>query len=338
MAKTKIQVQNIEEALKTFSKEKFLPVYLFFGEDTYNIDLIFSELEKAVSPLILSDFDKEIIYGEDKTALDIINLASSFPFGSDKKLIVVKEFDKIKDKKNFTSYVNNPSPFTIVVLLGSPDLTIGESEPYKSMNKYGYLFESKELKGYRLIDWLTSYTQKRGKILSKDNAQILTDISGEKRDILEAQLEKIFLFLGDKKEIDFKVIESLSASLKEHNIFDLQNALGRKDAKTSLKVAYNLLEKGTDITQILYMLTRYFTGLSRIKELMETRVDEQTAARIVGTNYYFYKDYLSAHKLYSNKDLVRSVRALLNADIQVKTSVTDPKTIITILISEILKK
>lgn len=338
MAKPKIQIQNIEEALKTFSKDKFLPVYLFFGADSYNTEYVLSELEKAAAPFIVSDFDKEIVYGDDKTALDIINLASSFPFGSDKKLIIVKEYDKVKEKKNFTSYINNPSAFSILVLLGSSETTIGDSEPIKSLIKYGYLFESKELKGYRLLDWLVIYAQKRGKVLTKDNAQILIDISGEKRDILEAQLEKFFLFLGDKKEITFEVIRSLSASLKEYTIFDLQNSMGRKDSTSSLKVAYNLLEKGNDITYILYMLTRYFTGLSRVKEFIETNVDDYTAARIIGTNIYFYKDYLAAQKIYSGNDLLRSVRALLEADIQVKTSVADPKTIITLLISEILKK
>ncbi len=72
---------------------------------------------------------------------------------------------------------------------------------------------------------------------------MLTDISGENRNTLEAQLEKIFLYIGDSKEITIESIRGLSTSLKQYTIFDLQNAIGKKSKSHALKVANNLLEK-----------------------------------------------------------------------------------------------
>ena len=64
-----------------------------------------------------------------------------------------------------------------------------------------FLFEAKELKGRNLIDWLISIAEEKGKKLSEENAQVLVDIVGENRNMLEDQLEKICIFLNEKKEI-----------------------------------------------------------------------------------------------------------------------------------------
>lgn len=336
MAKSKISIPEIEQATKTFSKDKFLPVYLFFGEDEYTIELTAKQLEKAIMPFITSDFDKEVLYGDDRSAVEIAGLASSFPFGSEKKIIIVKEFDKLRDKKNLTNYLKSPALFTTLILLGSSDTSVTDTEPYKTLAEYGYIFEARELKGARLVDWVRNQAEKNGKTISAENAFLMIDISGEKKDILEAQLEKIFIYLGDKKEIDHDAITSLSAKLKEYNIFDLQNAIGKRQGAQALKVAFNLLDNGTDIILIIGMLTKYFSQLSRIKELRSEGLNDQAAARIIGTHPFFYKDYVAARGNFSDLQILNSVRALLNADIAVKTSQTDSKTIITILLSEML--
>jgi DNA polymerase III delta subunit len=85
------------------------------------------------------------------------------------------------------------------------------------------------------------------------------------------------------------------------------------------------------------MLTRYFTGLSRINELITKKIPEKAAARIVGTHPYYYRNHLSARKLYSDKDLFRTAQSLLKADLLIKSTSSDNKTIITILITEIMQ-
>jgi DNA polymerase-3 subunit delta len=154
--------------------------------------------------------------------------------------------------------------------------------------------------------------------------------------MLEDQLEKIFIYLEPNKEIDYTTIKALSASLKENTIFDLNDSLGRKNKVQSVKVLYNLLEKGTDPSFIITMLTKYFTGLSRVNE-MNQKIPDAVAARIVGTHPFYYKNFQSARKIFSDKDLFRSVSALLNADILLKTTTIDPKSIFTVLITDILK-
>jgi len=335
MAKSK--APSILEVLPEIKKKKFRPLYYFFGEDTYNLNSVLNLLETSFSPLLKSEFDKEIIYSEDKSIIDILGHASSFPFGSEKKLMIVREAEKIKDKKPLKVYASSPVDFTVLAFFHNGAITNLNSEPFKTLGASGFLFEAKELKGKYLISWLINEAEEKGKTLPEENAQILVDIVGENRSMLEVQLEKICIFLNEKKEISIETIQQVSSELKQFNIFDLQNAIGLKDKERTFSVAKNLLDNGAEPTFIISMLTRYFTGLAKITELRSKNIPDREAARIVGTHPYFYTNYVKARTLYSDEKLVEVFRSLLKADVSVKTTSSEDKTIITLLIAEILQ-
>jgi len=334
MAKSKApSILKVNPELK---KGKLAPIYYFFGEDSFSLDSALSSVEAAVEPLLSSEFNREVFYGEDRSLGDVLNLAAAFPFGSEKKIIVFKQFEKVKDKKPLKNYALAPADFTVLVLIHSGSITNLSSEPYKTLMANNFIFEAKQLKGSSLVDWLVSYTESKGKTLQKENAQVLVDMVGENRNMLEIQLEKILLFLKDKNEITIASIQEVSSSLKQFTIFHLQDALAEIDKPRALEIAFNLLDNGFEPTFIVSMLTRYFTGLSKVIELESKNMPEQAAARIVGTHPFYYRGYKKARKLYSDEKLIEVFRALLKADISIKTTNLDDKTLITILISEIL--
>lgn len=337
MAKSKINIPSILEAVKEIKKSSFKPVYCFCGEDSFGIDSTYKLLEEKIKPYITSEFDKEIFYGEDKNMVDILDIAAAFPFGSDKKLIVLREFEKVKDKKNLLQYISSPVEFTILVLIHNGQISNPDTELYRKLLEAGFLYEAKELKGKNLTTWLINYAESKGKILTEENAQLFVDIAGDNRSMLEVQLEKIFTFIGDKKEIDHTAITNLSSSLKQYSIFDLQNAIGKKDKANALKIGLKMIDDGAEPIFIIFMLTRYFTGLSRMNELKEKNIPTQAAARIVGTHQFFYKDYENARKLYSDEKVYNAAQALLKADLSVKTTSADPKNVVSVLIGEIMQ-
>jgi len=334
MAKSK--APSILDIIPAINKGSLQPVYYFFGEDYYLLQNALDSINKAVSPFITSDFDKETFYGDKKPMGEVLDFATAFPFGSEKKLIVFKQFEKVKDKKPLVDYAASPTDFTVLVLIHNGIITNLNAEPYKSLSKYNFIFEAKELKGKNLLKWLVSHVEKKEKTISRENAQLLIDISGESRGMLENQVEKIITFMSEEKEISLNHIQSLSTRLKQFTIFDLQNAIGKKDKDKAINIAFNLLENGAELVFIVAMLTRYFTGVSRVSELTKEKMPPQQAARIVGTHPYYYKDYQQARSSFSDTDLADVFRALLQADLSIKTTNADGKNIVTILISEIL--
>ena len=328
---------SILEALKEIKKGMLLPVYYLFGEDAYNLSYTLKTIEEHVLPLLSSDFDKESFYGDTVTINQVLDLASTFPFGSGKKLIVVKEAERIKDKKPLKDYSLSPTDFTILVFIHNGTITNLKSEPFKTLLDQNFLFEAKDLKGRQLINWLINYCESKGKSLSEENAQVLVDMVGENRNLLEMQIEKLITHEGIKKSITIEAIQRVSSSLKQNTIFDLQNAIGVKDKSNALKIAYNLLDNGAEPVFIVVMLTRYFTAIAKISELRAKKIADTTAARAIGVHHFFFPGYSKARNLYSDKKLIEVFRALLKADVSVKTTSIGSKEIITILIAEILQ-
>ena len=334
MAKSRISIPSISEAVKSIKRGNLLPVYFFFGEDSFSIDTSVNELNAALKPFLASDFDKETFYADEKPLSEVIDFATVFPFGSEKKFIIYKEFEKSRDKKSLQSYIESPAEFTVLLIIHNGSIQNADTVLYRTLLEKNFIYEAKELKGNNLINWLVDYCEANKKALNLENAQMIVDIVGENRSMLEAQLDKIITFIGDKAEITLEDIRALSSSLKEYSIFDLQDAIGKKDKARAMKLAFNLLEKGQEPTFIIHMLTRYFTGLARVNEMTEQKLNDYAAARIVGTHPYYYREYKQARRAYSDRDIFQASRALLKADLTIKTTSADKKSVVSVLISE----
>ncbi|NWF50195.1 MAG: DNA polymerase III subunit delta [Ignavibacteriaceae bacterium] len=335
MAKNKPEIPSVIDVSRQLRKGSLKPVYYLFGEDVFGINSTLELIDKAISPVIESDFDKEFYYGEDKTVQQIISAANAYPFGSSKKLLVVKEFDKVKEKKNLVSYISAPSETTIMVLIQYGGISNYAIEPFKSLVSSGYIYESRELKGNNLIEWLIDYAETRGKFISNSNADYLINLLGGNRTLLESNLEKLFVFLGDKKEVDINVIKSLTVSLKQNTIFDLQNAVGNRNEALALKVLHNLLDNGVEPTVIVFMLVRYFTAIAKLIELSRGSIQPAEIAKKIEVPYFTLNDYNSAVKNFSAGQVLEAANALFKAEKTLKTTSSDIKTTLTILLYEI---
>jgi len=339
MAKQKKEIPSIYSIGKYLKQDSLLPIYFFFGDDTYAIEGATKALEKIVQPLLASDFDKEIINGNERTVVEVMDLASSFPFGSEKKLIVLKDFDELKgDKKQFGGYVKDPAPSTVLIINKYSDVTNFDAEPFSSLLEKNFIFEANELKGNNLTSWIVKYVSKNGKSISLENASALVDIVGENRSLIEMQIQKIFSYLGDNKEITLEIIRSLSSRLKQFNIFDLWNAVGKRNKARSMEVMLNIISQDDEGKQALYiiaMLNKYFTSLAQVPDLEKDNTSEQAKARSVGTHPFFYKDYVKASTYFNENRLRNIFRSLMNADMTLKSTASDPKAVISLLLTEI---
>lgn len=337
----KLQAQSVYNLTKFLKKENLLPVYFFFGEDTFSIEQAVKAVEKSASGLIANDFDREVINTKDRTVVELMDIASAFPFGSDRKIIIAKEFDELKgDKKSFASYANNPSPTTILVTTKLGKIANLDSEPYKTLVQKNYIFEAKELKGKELVNWIQRFTAMKGKTIQIENAELLADIVGDNRSMIEMQLQKIFSYIGEENEVSYEIILNISSNLKEYNIFDLINALGLRNKTESFKILYNILDKRKEDPQknalfIITMLNRYFTGLGRIPEMEKENIPDKDKSKFAGTHPFYYPNYVKAARYYRDEKLLYIFRSLFNADLCLKTTSADVKTVLTILITEI---
>ncbi len=332
--------QDISEIQKHCKLKKFSPVYFLAGEDSFSINEAAENLERAITPLLASEFDKQIYFGSSSSINEIIDFAQSFPFGDGKKFILVKEFEKMKEEKQSSlleRYAKDPPEFSVLVFLYNASLKSSEKGFLKVFAEHNFIFEAKVLKEVALVNWIMQFADLHKKQIARVDAEFLLSLVGENRGMLEMQLEKIISSLGEQNEITFKEIEANVVSTKKYTIFNLQDAIGAQKKADAVKIAFQLLEK-EGIILLLVMLNKYFTSLMQIPEMLEQKLPEQMIARVVGTHPYYLKNFITARKHFSDAKLLEISRVLFESDVAVKSTSTDHKTILLLLLQAIFSE
>lgn len=338
MPKEKHPSESIYNLSNYLNTDKLLPIYFFFGEDGYTISNGIKAVVKSAEPLIKSDFDKETIeVDKGITLAHIMDAAAAFPFGGGKKLLIVKKFEEINERKGFAQYVNNPSDFTIMVVSQSGKKLDATKEPHLSLVKKGFLFEAHELRGPELNQWIIRKAKSFGLNISSENAWVLIDIIGDHKSLLDMNLQKINDYLvGKNSEITIEVIRELSSSTKDFTIFNLQDAIGEGNKKRALEIAQKLIDQGLDMVYIISMLTKFVTTVTQSMELSKQKMNQYEAAKSIGVSGFYYSRCAAAKFMKNFYRLKNAAQALLEADIMVKSTSMDSKTIVTILLTSMM--
>ncbi len=202
----KLKAINIYEIKNYLNKEKPLPIYYFYGKDNFAKEAVVKIVVDYYSELVSSDFDRETIDCSKNTTIDqIVSLASSYPFGGEKKIVIIKNFELIKNKKEFLEYIKSPSDFTILIIVDNSEL-LYETVLYKELNQNKFIFHAAGLTGSSWNNWIISRAKELKLKISGANSQLLLELVGENKSLLLRQLEKFADYLGEDKEISKELI------------------------------------------------------------------------------------------------------------------------------------
>ena len=105
------------EAFSLWSSGKFKPVYLFAGDESY---LAESALHRLETSLKIDALNREVFYGAEASAVDIASAAQTMPFISDKRLVIVKDAQKLRSSEaaKLADFLENPREMVAVAEAG----------------------------------------------------------------------------------------------------------------------------------------------------------------------------------------------------------------------------
>ena len=87
---------NEKLILKEIESKNFHPLYFLHGEEPYFIDLISNSLKNHALEEHEKEFNQSILYGKTTDPLVLLNELKSFPMGSEKRLVILKEAQDFK--------------------------------------------------------------------------------------------------------------------------------------------------------------------------------------------------------------------------------------------------
>jgi DNA polymerase III subunit delta len=298
---------------------------LFYGDE----NLLINETVNLIIDKGLSDSLRQLNV-EKYSCLDvdsetIITAALSIPMLSDRKIIIVKNYEKVNDSKSLQFYMQSPAQSTILVLVA--DSIDKRKNVFSSVTKNGVLVKCNSLKKNEIIEWIISRFNKNRKKITPELAEILYELKGDSLLGIMTEIEKIVTYIDDNDNVRKDDILAVIGSSREFNIFELTNSIGKSDKSRSIEILENLLEQNVEPLFIISMLTRHFIILWKIYNLRRLSKNSGEIASITQINPYFLKDYISQTEKFNLEKIERCLKYLLEADLLLK-SVSLPKRII----------
>lgn len=319
---------NINDLIKDLKNRKFKPVYLLHGEESYYIDQISDFIEENVLSDAEQGFNQTIFYGKDSDPISIINAAKRYPMMSDYQVILVKEAQDLKwgkdgddDKKSvdpMLSYFENPMPSTILVFCYRNGKFDKRKKTYKTIEKKGLVFESASINESKVSGWIEIFVREKGYSIQAQASALMAEYLGNDLSKVANELEKLMLNVKTGMEISTTDIQNNIGISKEYNVFELQNAIARKDAfKVNQIINYFADNPKNNPIQLLFgALNSYFTKV--LKYHYATDRSQNALASTLGIPPFFVKDYEQAARNYNKEKVFRVISYLREYDLKSK--------------------
>jgi len=328
---------SIKQFPKYFENEELSNLYLFWGSETYFHDIFVSQIENKVTPDAASkDFNYHSYYANDISINEVVSTCLSFPMMSDRKLVIVKHFDKmtIDDKDSFVKYIKNPQKSTILVLTAE---TWGKTKFHNELFKDSVSVNCKTLYEKEVFSWVKLKFEEKKILVEEDSIAFLIENIGHNLLRLNVEIEKLSNFASEGQTLSLKLISEITGFSRDVNVFNFQNELGKKQLNNALQIGLKLLEQGESLASIFPMVFLFFKRMWIVKEMLKMGKGQKQIVIDLGGNPYYYRDIFSSQKNFSTMQLKNIFKNLEQSDILLKTSQKHGESILTMLIYNICK-
>jgi DNA polymerase-3 subunit delta len=306
-------------------------LFIIYGEERFFHDYLLTKIEnKHFKNKADKDLNYHVFYGTEASVSEIFSACFSFPMLTDRKLVVVKEFDSLQvaDKSSFLKYISNPQATTTLVFISEK---FGVNKFQKELMTHGVSVRCKNLNSSEIYQWSYDKFKNANIKISKDSIAFLIENIGANLLRLNLEIDKIKNYLGPEEALTTDKVSKIIGFTRDVNIFNFQKSLATKNLKSCLKIGFHLLEQGESMAAILPMIFIFFRRMWAVKQLLEKNNTEKQILILLGGSNYAYRDIFATHKNFSYQHIHVIFEKILEAELQLKTTQKAAESILTIL-------
>jgi DNA polymerase-3 subunit delta len=235
-------------------------------------------------------------------------------------------------------YVKDPNPGAVLIFIADHisipadarrmDLT--DKDRYErireTMGRYCAILELGRVEESDAVRWIQEYCGTREVKVEADAARELVDSLGGDMMMISNELDKLILYVGEKKRIALGDVETMVLAAKQRSLYELTDAISARDRARALEILDAILSTGEgDEAAIghLYMLAKTFRQMLVI---LERNVRDQRmlwAALWQGFRVppFAAEDIIRQARRYKSKrELTRAIRLVAKSDLAVRSN------------------
>jgi DNA polymerase-3 subunit delta len=305
--------------------------FSLFDFDLAETDLA-EVLDRARTPSLMAPFQVFFVRG-------VKNL---FGRGSnDEKLAAIEE------------YCKNPNPDALVVFVAdhisipadARKMEMQDKERYQrireTMGQYCGIVELARVEEGEAVRWIADYCAGREVKMEPDGARELVDALGGDMMMISNELEKLILYVGEKKRITLGDVETMVLAAKQRSLYELTDAISARERVRALEILDAILSSGDGEEAAIghiYMLAKTFRQMLVI---LERNVRDQRmlwAALWQGFRVppFAADDIIRQARRYkSRRELTRAIRLVAKADLALRSNPVSKRMVLERLVMDL---
>mgnify|MGYP000666031556 FL=1 len=289
---------SAEKIIADWKKGNFKPIYWLEGDEPFFIDQVVHYAEHKILPEAEASFNLSIFYGKDADWSSVVNACMRYPMFAEKQVVILKEAQQMRDIEKLESYIDNPLSSTIFVVSFKEKKVDGRSKLAKTLKSKGEMLTTKKMYDSQLPEWVNQMVASHQLTIAPKALHLLVDHIGNDLSRLQNEVEKLAVNLAGRKNITEDDIEKYIGVSKDFNVFELQDALGKRDLAKTIRIIhyFEANPKAAPIQMILPALYNYFSKVFMLYSL--PNITEQSAAAALGVNPFFVKEYIATARRY----------------------------------------
>ncbi len=311
---------NYEQFSKHLDKGEPHPFYLFYGDEIFLAEDAIQKLKAKVFEDSLADFNLDHFYGGELDVSDLGAAIETLPMMGQKRLVILKDAHLLKanDLEKIAEFVSIPIDTTIfVAFFQNVDQ---RKKIFKDLFKKMTVVAFAEISDRFIPSWIDRLVRSYGKTIAPPVAIALQNLVGNRLIDLNNEINKLSLYVGEKREIEISDIEAVVSKYKMDSVFELTNAIAAKQTEKALKIQKYLLDQGESEVGILAMITRHMRILLLTQEALQKRMNGPALSQYVGVPPYFVNQYVQNSRDWPYARLTKAYQKLLETDRNLKSS------------------
>ena len=308
-------MKSLNEDLKTGN---FKQIYLLYGEEAY---LKKQYKERFIKAMLPEGDTMNYAYYEGKNTdiKEVIDLAETLPFFSERRLIVFENTGFFKNSgADMADYISGGLPETTYFIFIENEVD-KRSKLYKAVKAKGYIAELGVQDENTLRRWVQSLVKKEHKTMEPADIAYFLNKVGTDMENIRKELEKLICYALDRDTITKEDVDAVCVTQITNHIFDMVNAVAAGDQRRALDLYYDLLALKEPPMRILSLMSREYRDLFHVKQLSRQGYGRKDIAAKAGLHPFVAGKYMDLAKRFQADELRKVMEESADLEQRVKT-------------------
>lgn len=331
-------MRELKQDLKTGTPKR---LYLFHGEEAFLRDYYLGKLKEAVLPAGLEEFNLHAAKGKECSVEWIAQAVDCLPMMSGRTLVLATDFDLFgqgeRARERLLEILSALPDYCTLVFVYDllPYKADGRSKLAVLLSREGTVVDFQRQEQGDLTDWICRQFKKAGKTVDTEDARYLIFLCGDLMHDLAAEIGKAAAFASAPR-VTRGDIDAVAVPKTEAVVFQMTDALARKDFDKSASVLADLLHSQESSIMILSVMGKYFRQLYTARLYLDAGKGRGDFMELWGMKSGYQADkLLDAARRFPLPWCRYAVRRCAQTDILLKSSYGREGEVLTALLMEL---